>query len=676
MRSLLSILFLLALAAVGWWWFQQDAEGPATRWEAFTVQRGPQSDILREVGELAPRDPTLIQAPFAGEIKWIEQDGTWVEAGEKIVEFEEEELVKTVTDLRTAVVDKKQELRLKRLEAEQTRIAEQQRVELTRQDFELAQIRHRILTTSWQGGDRLLQLDREVRPLEETLERLQTEIEPLEDDFRAARDAYQTALQEWQAARGELLEVKMGSDLKKPSGGPAGGGRPGKPGKPSTPDQVPPPASEPVADPEAEVAAKKEVLNDAEAELARHAAPYETRLAEIDALEAEARELHILIEIEKRGLPAMRLEIDRAQSQLRLDESRRQVESGRRAFDAGAMSRVRYDQLVADATAKAGQLEILNHRLEIARRPAEEDEVAASEATLAAARRALENAEAVFQREMDILASDQSVIEAQLAQAIGRLDRNGKGFEAAIEGTIRMLEAERGLLDTTDPDALQRRAEIDRELDALDAELAEARAAPPNVVLAPSAGLLRLRENDDRLTDIGDRWDKGNTVAMLYPPGKMDVELGINEANFRRVQAGQTCRVTIPALNQTIDDARVALVSRIGKDRQTSESRWTATALSGITEFDLSIDLNREGHDFRQGMTVHIDILTDQREDALWLPAAAVHETTNGTFQVTLDRDGAIREIEGEHFADDVFLITGGLDEDDTVLRAYGGPPQ
>ena len=256
------------------------------------------------------------------------------------------------------------------------------------------------------------------------------------------------------------------------------------------------------------------------------------------------------------------------------------------------------------------------------------------------------------------------------------MERNGKGFPVAIESNITMLRAEQDVLAEDDA---ARRAEILADLDRLEAELSRAVEHPPHIVLASSDGLVRLRtrdeRGDDRLTDIGDRWEKGHTIAMLYPPGNMRVQVGINEVNYQRVREGMSCVVRIPALDMEIPDATVSHLSRIGRDRVETKGRWVNSQHSGIIEFSLSVDLRRDVPEFRQGMTVLLEIETDVRENALILPAAAVQEDAVG-YSVLLDpKSGRRAPVQGAFFGDDRFILSGGLKEGDRVYRNYTKGP-
>jgi hypothetical protein len=662
-----AVIALLCALLLGLFLAPRDGEQEKPRTQEFTVTRGTISDVLREVGELAPEDPVLLQAPFSSEIKWLVKDGTWVNKNERVLVFDEEALEAQVTQLRANVVDKRLELHLTTLSAEHAKIAELQRVENEKNDLRLAEIRHRILTSQPVGGNRLLTLDEEIKPLEKQLTDMQATLEPLEKVFRASRDIYQKALEEWQESRSRVLELQMSTDLAKTKA------KRGEDKKVTASPQEPTMTLK-----EAKQLAQtlKAKLDEARDRRDQDRIPYEKAISAIDAIDAEAQERYIQIEIEKRGLPATRLKIDREIARLRLTESQRQAESGKRALDVGAISKSRYDQLVADAEAAAGRLEILEYRYEIAARPADEDEVAASEASLATAQRAVDNAQEIFDREMDIISSNMAMIEAQLTKAIGEMERNGKGFPAAIEGNISMLRTE---LEVLQEDEGARRGDILKEISALEQELEMAKTNLPHVVKAPSSGLVRLRQKDShdaRLTDIGDNWSKGHTVAMLYPPGNMRVQVGINEVNYQRVREGMTCRVSIPALDMHIPDATVAHISRIGRDREETKGRWVNSQHSGIIEFALSVDLQREVPEFRQGMTVVLEIETEQKDKVLFLPAAAVQHGTNGFSVLSKPHAATTTPIEGHYFGDNYFVVTTGLNEGDRVYRIYGDEKQ
>lgn len=642
-------------------------ETPAD-FQSFTVVRGTVIDVLREVGELTPQDPVLLYTPFAGEVNWILEDGTWVRKGERVFSLDEKTLVEQVSTMRANVVAKRQQLRLARLQADQTKIAEEERLETTRQTLHLIGLRHQILTASPKRGNRLVELDEQVKPIEKRLKTLQDKLEPLEKAYRDSRKTYLSALQAWQEGRGTLLELQAQADFARMT----------------TEDTADKDKIDPEEIKKREKAAKilaeleeaksngevlLSALTTARVEYDRTRIPYEDAVASIEEIDKEAQDIYVEIEIEKLGLPAARLAIDRDIARLQLAEAERQVESGKRALAAGAISMTQCDQLITTARAKKDQLEILELQYEIAARPATEDVVAASESTLATAQRAVENAQAIYSREMDIVSNNIAVLEAELAKAIGDLERTGKGFPGAIKGTISMLNSERELLTETETD---RREEIDSELKQLAEELEAAEANPANVVLATADGLVRLREREGRRTDIGDSWGKRETLAMIYPPENMSVKTGINEVNLRLLKVGMPCKVRVPALNMEIQDARVAHVARIGRDRD-QRHVWDVSSKSGIIVFTLTVDLGRDVDEFRQGMTVQIEIETERRENVLHLPAAAVQQDGE-RFSVLVGRKTGERvPVHGEFFGDDTFIVTNGLKEGDTVYRGYPG---
>ncbi len=634
-----------------------------TEFRAFTVERGDVTDALRTIGELTPQDPVLLYTPFSGDINWIVEDGTWVKKGERVFSLDEKSLVEQVSTMRANVVAQRQQLRLAILQAGQTELAEQERLETINQTLHLIKLRHRILTTQPKGGNRLVELDSLVKPIEARLQTLQTELEPRDQRYRDTRRVYLSALQGWQESRGALLELQAKSDFAKIT----------------TEETMSKEVRDPAAKKEgekvvADLARAKELGNTLQKALAaartdydKARAPYEAAVAAIEKIDSDAQELYVEIEIEKRGLSATRLAIDRDIAKLQLAEADRKVVSGKRALAAGALSQTQADQLIITAKARRDQLKILGLQYEIAARPATEDVVAASESTLATAQRAVENAQTVYHREMGIVSNNISVLEAELAKGIGELDRKGTGFPGAIKGSISMLESELELLTAVET---ERKKEIEAELTQLKEEYAAAEANPGNVVLSPSDGLVRLREREGRDTDVGDSWRERETLAMLYPPENMSVKTGINEVNLRSVAVGMPCRVRVPALDMEIPNAKVAHVARIGRDKDQDDGAYSQST-SGVIVFTLTVDLGRDVEAFRQGMTVHIEIETGRQNNVLHLPAAAIQTGPDG-FSVQLNKNGGARtHVEGAAFGDDTFIITSGLAQGDVVYREY-----
>ena len=75
---LLAILLVAAIAAVVVF---RPREAVTVTYEAVSVQHGTLTDELHELGELVPRDPILVKAPFSGRLRFMVDDGAWVDKG-------------------------------------------------------------------------------------------------------------------------------------------------------------------------------------------------------------------------------------------------------------------------------------------------------------------------------------------------------------------------------------------------------------------------------------------------------------------------------------------------------------------------------------------------------------------------------------------------------------------
>lgn len=88
-------LLLVFVFIVVWWQYRAPAAGGAAKF--VTVERAQFSGDLQELGAIEALTETPVLSPFNGEIVWKIDDGTFVEAGEPIVRFDnstlEEDLV-------------------------------------------------------------------------------------------------------------------------------------------------------------------------------------------------------------------------------------------------------------------------------------------------------------------------------------------------------------------------------------------------------------------------------------------------------------------------------------------------------------------------------------------------------------------------------------------------------
>ena len=664
-RSLILAAMLLLGAGAAWWWHRAPNASPP--WEGIGVQRGPARHVLRETGVIESRDPVPVKAAFEGRIEWIIEDESWVEPGERVFVISDEEALKRVTEARTAVLNRRQELTLTRLRRRHVDRLEQGKVNAARRSLELATIRHRILSSKPQGGRRLLDLHERLVPLEAQTDELRRAYEQAQDTCQRAEDAYLERLDAWQQQQDAILRVQTKIDeyeIRSEAGSDDASAEEAR-------------ARSEAAAQLAEQRSRIEALRGElpsragardEAAAARDAAraPRDALRARLEEQEAEQKQLYIELEIEKRGAEVARLRIDREIAELTLAEAERKLEEGRQALSSGAISAASLEKLAAEAATARNELHIVDEKIVIASRP--EPEEVLTEARLAVEQAEIRSrtAEQARERALQIVDHEIALLEAQMARARHDIERLEGAFATVIAFNIRFLEKEREGLDATED---ERRAQIDEELTGLRAALERAQASPPNVGVSAVSGVVQLNGRWGRSYHAGDDVDEGTVIMNIYPALNLDVKATINETNVRLVRPGMSVRATVPALEGRALNGTIEMVGGIGRDKFEGMSDEDRAAFAGVTVFEVRIRLEAVPDTLRPGMTVVLDITVAEEADVLQVPRSAVRIDGDQGAVLLDGPDGPHRVLtRGRLFGDDLWVVSDGLTEGDVVL--------
>lgn len=634
-------------------------------YDSTRVRRGPVHFVLRESGTLSPREPILVKSVFNGTLQWIIEDGAWVHKGEKLFVVSEEDELQRVTERRNDLVNARHELRLARARRAHAAELEARKLKTARRNCELEQIRYRILTTTPKGGTELVRLHEQLVPLEKETNEVRARYEHAQDAYQLAQDAYLDALDAWQAARDKILQTQTRIDEYRAE-------------LDEDPERMQAHALVKREQTVKKLTAAEQAQTEARAaipglqkklEAARQArermrVPRDEIAGTLRAREEQEKEIYIQLEIEKRGVPLAQLQLDEKAARLSLQEAQRKLESGRKAFEAGSISRAALDALEAAVKTAESRLRIVEQKVKIAAAPLPPEALAEARMKRERAEAAAANAQQAHDRALKILDTEIRMFEARLQRLSEDIDYRSRSFPAIIESNLAFARKEMELLDQ---DETQRRQELETEIARLEQELAEAQKNPPNVATALVDGIAHVRFRGDRPLQAGDAVREEDVNVRLYPPENMEVRACVNEVNLRRVRRGMPVRVFVPALAKRLD-GQIYQIAGVGKDKLEAFSRWNRTLFADVTEFDIRVQLTETTPEFRQGMTVMVEILIEEKPDVLWLPIGAVQER-NGKYAVLTGRRRAPRrlQIEGVPFAEDTFIVSSGLAEDDAV---------
>ena len=665
-RALLIILviaLILAAAVLG-----RQREATTSWYEAVAARRADVAEVLHQVGELAPHDPLLVKARFNGRIQFIVADGTWVEAGAPMVSLAEDDEVKEAADARSQLLGARQELRLARLKRHHAEETEALKLAQAGRGVGLERLRHRILTSEPVGGDELVRLDAALVPLEAATAAVRGDYQRAQAIYQRAQDAYLDALDARSAARDGLLRLDARIDELAAAAGKSSDGL--QAAELAERDK----AAADLVTVRVERASAAAASTSGEATLratraARDAAvpARDTAAATLAAREQAEEDLRVRLEIEKRGLPLAQLRLDEEGAWLEADEAARKRDQGRAAAAAGALSQAALAELEDAATRTANQLGIVRARVAIAARPLTTEQRAEADARLVRAETRAAAAMADRARALALADQEIAVLEARVARLAFTVDAKGKAFPDILESNIDFVEQELAALDPEDPEDVARKAEATAELVTLRAQWEQAKADPPNVIVAPAAGVARVRNTGDRPRQAGDQVYDEDVLVEIFTPGNMEVRVLVNEVDVRKVAPGQRAQVTVPALPGFASEAEIIQVAGLGRDKFADDGQ-----VAGLVQFPVRVRLAAPAPTLRQGMTALVDVTLGMRAAVLMLPLGAVTRDGDGWSVLAGDpKAPAPRAVQGEPFGDDAFLLSGGLAEGETayILR-------
>ncbi|MBQ0821640.1 efflux RND transporter periplasmic adaptor subunit [Microvirga sp. HBU67558] len=306
------------------------------------------------------------------------------------------------------------------------------------------------------------------------------------------------------------------------------------------------------------------------------------------------------------------------------------------------------------------------------RRDAALADLAQAKADLDTKRAQIDKARSALQRsqaQANDLAAQRDRTQAQLADAQRTLDRQKElttravGTQTALEQAGTQVDIQKANLVSADAQIASNRAETDGL--RADLALAEAGVKSAEAIILQRQAKLKDIEIDLARTDIKSPVDGvvvkrdielGQTVAAsLSAPTlftiaqdlrEIDIYANIDEADVGRIKDGQKVTFTVNAYpNRTFEGS----VRMVRLSAQTVQNVVTYTAVIGVRNLDQAL---------LPGMTANLQIVTDEREDVLRIPNAALRfrppvavaaSEPNGQprRQRTRDRDAQTQPDEG-----------------------------
>jgi len=629
--------------------------------ETVKVDRGDVTQLVRELGVLAPRDPVIAKAPFTARLQWVVEDGTWVEAGAELFILSDEDEVKRVADLRTQLVQGQAELRLAKLKLDHGEMLERPKLAAAERALALAELRRRLVEVKPVGGMELVRIAEALRPLDVISTAARREAERTQDVYQTSLDRYLAALDGWQGNRDRILRLQAKQD-ELDAGGDAGAADPAKAKSEREATMVETKAS--MESEKANSPPLSAVLSDARTVRDRDQVPRDEAAKALAIAEQAESDLRFRAEVEKQGLPLTRLQIDERQTVIDLEETRRTLAQTKVAVEAGSVARSELERLTDQLAKQENAMEVVRTRIAIASRPPDVKTLAEADAQLIQARIVAEDARAAFGRSIALLQQELALRDAQVERTTAQIKVRSAGFPTVLEAGIRFAEREIALLGE---DEAKERAVVEAQLAKLREQHKQAAGSPPNVIKAPIAGLVRVQRHGDRARQAGDQcWDM-DPMVEIFPPENMDVLLRVNEVDISRLRIGMPARVLIPAMQDKEMHGELMQVAGVGRDKFSRPEYAGKSGFADVVDFEARVRLDATtGVALRQGMAARVDIELGRSTAALRLPQAAV--LRHGDAWQVRRPDGTQTAVIGTPVGPEWFVITSGLAEGDAVM--------
>jgi len=230
--------------------------------------------------------------------------------------------------------------------------------------------------------------------------------------------------------------------------------------------------------------------------------------------------------------------------------------------------------------------------------------------------------------------------EAEAKIVLAELDEQMAAFRQSDSETVPRVEraqariaAEQARIVTSEADThvakivQDARAEIEvLQLEVVRAERQVAKLQEridDSEVEAPAPGVVLVGKRWGRETfRAGHDVYQGATILQLPNLEHLDVKAWVHETDAPKIAVGQQAEVTLDANPDTVIDGVISSVAPIVVPR----------GEQGIKQLGVELTLSETTEQMKPGMTVSVDLVVQELEGAVLLPAAAVAADRDGTF--------------------------------------------
>ncbi|HOD96910.1 MAG TPA: efflux RND transporter periplasmic adaptor subunit [Candidatus Paceibacterota bacterium] len=174
-------------------------------------------------------------------------------------------------------------------------------------------------------------------------------------------------------------------------------------------------------------------------------------------------------------------------------------------------------------------------------------------------------------------------------------------------------------------------------------------------VLAPFSGIL----GNVATIYVGDNVSPSTTLGVLVSQGYV-VEVSLAESDAAQVKIGQKANVSFDVLDDVAATGKVIEIDTVG------------VVVQGVVSYKAKILLDVIDERVKPGMSTTVEIITDAKENTLFIPRTALKNLNGKYFVRILKDDGTIeqREIKTGLLTDSKVEIIQGLNEGEKIIIA------
>lgn len=149
-------------------------------------------------------------------------------------------------------------------------------------------------------------------------------------------------------------------------------------------------------------------------------------------------------------------------------------------------------------------------------------------------------------------------------------------------------------------------------------------------VKAPISGIVTAVNNGD-----GDNIQSGSAVLTIVDMSSLKIKVSVDELDIDKIQTGQKAQITFDAVQGKTFDGSVESISQTG------------TASNNVTTYDVVVSID-DPSGIKLGMNGNVNILVEDKENALVIPAEALIEMNGQDYVRVPNTDSASTGIQGQ----------------------------